>query len=160
LELYAQREKKIGAETMRAMEREVYLQVLDSAWMQHLENMDHFRQGVGLRGYGQRDPLVEYRKEGQAMFERMQAEMDNNITQIIFRAEPPKEEAEAVDTELTRAAAQAIESATEPTTPKASAKPKPVAKEAKPVPTSRPATKPGKRISKAERKRKKKARRR
>lgn len=159
VKLYDEREKQLGAEPLRLLEREVYLQVLDTAWMQHLENMEHFRQGVGLQGYGQRDPLVEYRRQGQAMFERMQADNAANITQIIFRAEPPKAEDQAVETELTKAAEHAVETSAEP-----QAKTKITrssAGETKTTDTSRPAqTQPSKRASKAERKRKKKARRR
>lgn len=157
IDLYKRREEKFGEEAIRRLEREVYLQVLDTAWMQHLENMDHFRQGVGLRGYGQRDPLVEYRREGQIMFERMQSEMNNNIVQILFRAEPVTAQEEAVDTELTRAAEKAVENAQAVAPQKLDSKKKENAAEADV--SARPAT-PAKRISKAERRRKKKARRR
>lgn len=157
-ELYQKRVKKFGQEAIRKLEREVYLQVLDTAWMQHLENMDHFRQGVGLRGYGQRDPLVEYRREGQAMFESMQVEMANNIIQILFRAEPIVTEEEAVDTELTRAAEHAIENAAAVKSPKA--KKSKTSGTSQPTTTTVPTNQPAKRVTRAERRRKKKKSRR
>lgn len=63
---YQEREAEFGAETMRIIEREVYLKVLDTLWMQHLENMQHLREGIHWRSIGQRDPLVEYRSESQS----------------------------------------------------------------------------------------------
>jgi len=108
-ELYNAREKRFGADSLRQLERALYLQALDTAWMQHLENMQHLREGITWRSIGQRDPLVEYRREGQAMFERMEAELRNNIVQFIYRAEPPAQPEEAMETELTKAAERAIE---------------------------------------------------
>jgi preprotein translocase subunit SecA len=58
-------------ETIRKVEREVYLQVLDTLWMQHLENMQHLREGIHWRSVGQRDPLVEYRSESQKLFDSL-----------------------------------------------------------------------------------------
>ena len=68
-ELYADKEAEFGSDIMRKVEREVYLQVLDTLWMQHLENMQHLREGIHWRSVGQRDPLVEYRSESQKLFE-------------------------------------------------------------------------------------------
>ena len=61
----------LTTEVMRKVEREVYLQVLDTLWMQHLENMQHLREGIHWRSVGQRDPLVEYRSESQKLFESL-----------------------------------------------------------------------------------------
>ena len=67
-ELYNDKELEFGEDTMRKIEREVYLNVLDTLWMQHLENMQHLREGIHWRSVGQRDPLVEYRAESQKLF--------------------------------------------------------------------------------------------
>jgi preprotein translocase subunit SecA len=106
---YMAREKQFGEEIMRSLERSVYLQILDELWMQHLENMQHLREGIGWRGVGQRDPLVEYRREGQQLFDDMQAQLRTTLIRILYRAQltqvpqrPSGEE--AVDTALTRAA--------------------------------------------------------
>ena len=64
-EAYAEKEREIGADDLRGVEREVYMAVLDTLWMQHLENMQHLREGIHWRSVGQRDPLVEYRSESQ-----------------------------------------------------------------------------------------------
>jgi preprotein translocase subunit SecA len=71
--LYKIQEKLFGADNMRKVERDIYLQVLDNLWMQHLENMDHLREGIHWISVGQRDPLVEYRRQGQRLFEEFQA---------------------------------------------------------------------------------------
>jgi len=67
-EAYARREEEIGSEAMRELERRVVLSVLDRKWREHLYEMDYLREGIGLRGYAQRDPLVEYQREGFDMF--------------------------------------------------------------------------------------------
>ena len=59
---------------MRKVERDIYLQILDNLWMQHLENMDHLREGIHWMSVGQQDPLVEYRRRGQLLFEDMQTD--------------------------------------------------------------------------------------
>jgi preprotein translocase subunit SecA len=68
---YVRREEEFGAEVMRELERRVVLSVLDRKWREHLYEMDYLREGIGLRGYGQRDPLVEYQREGYDMFGTM-----------------------------------------------------------------------------------------
>ena len=70
-EAYDRREQELGAEIMRELERQVILAVLDRKWREHLYEMDYLREGIGLRGYGQRDPLVEYQREGYDMFNAM-----------------------------------------------------------------------------------------
>ena len=60
IELYNSKEAEIGEEQMREIERVILLRVIDQKWMDHIDNMDQMRQGIGLRAYGQRDPLVEY----------------------------------------------------------------------------------------------------
>jgi preprotein translocase subunit SecA len=70
-EAYERREEEFGSEVMRELERRVVLSVLDRKWREHLYEMDYLREGIGLRGYGQRDPLVEYQREGYDMFSAM-----------------------------------------------------------------------------------------
>jgi preprotein translocase subunit SecA len=72
---------------MRRMERALLLQILDSAWKEHLLAMDHLRSSVGLRGYAQVDPKVEYKREGMALFEQMWMSVGNYVTDLIFRME-------------------------------------------------------------------------
>lgn len=109
-ELYEAREAAFGTETMRKVERDVYLQVLDNLWMQHLENMDHLREGIHWLSVGQRDPLVEYRRQSQEMFEAMQETLRHEVVRALYYAEPLSEE-EAVETELTKAARHSVENA-------------------------------------------------
>jgi preprotein translocase subunit SecA len=68
---YERREEEFGSEVMREVERRVVLSVLDRKWREHLYEMDYLREGIGLRGYGQRDPLIEYQREGYDMFSAM-----------------------------------------------------------------------------------------
>ncbi len=81
---YAKKEAEFGAETMRKIEREVYLKVLDALWMQHLENMQHLREGIHWRSVGQRDPLVEYRSESQKLFDGMQRNLREEVLRILL----------------------------------------------------------------------------
>ena len=111
--LYSDREKEIGKDTMRKLEREGYMEVLDQLWMQHLENMQHLRQGIHWRSVGQRDPLVEYRVESQKLFEGLQASLRTEVLRIIMHVRPTDITAQNVDdeyeTELTRLAEGAVE---------------------------------------------------
>jgi len=112
-EFYEAREAAFTPEIMRQVERGVYLQLLDNLWMQHLENMDHLREGIHWMSVGQRDPLVEYRRQGQLLFEDMQINLRHEVVRQLMHAEPISEEqaAKAVDTELTRAARKSVENA-------------------------------------------------
>ncbi len=82
---YGEREKKVGAEIARQMEAFVYLNTLDTLWIAHLDTMDDLRAGIGLRGYAQRDPLVEYKREAYEHFEKLMAEIDFEIVHRIFK---------------------------------------------------------------------------
>lgn len=84
---YNGREKQLGPEVMRRVERFVTLSTIDKLWMDHLDGMDNLREGIGLRGYGQLDPLVEYKKEGFAMFEQLVSNIDYEIVRKIFRVQ-------------------------------------------------------------------------
>lgn len=105
-EMYAAREKAFTAEILRKVERDVYLQILDNLWMQHLENMDHLREGIHWMAVGQRDPLVEYRRQSQILFDEMQDTLRHDIVRALFHAQPVKaEDLDApAETALTRAA--------------------------------------------------------
>ncbi len=111
--LFAARETAFTPDIMRKVEREIYLQILDNLWMQHLEDMDHLRQGIHWISVGQRDPLVEYRRQAQMIFEQMQAKLRTEVTKAIFYARPVREdELEApIETELTRAARRSVDNA-------------------------------------------------
>ncbi|MEO8785391.1 MAG: hypothetical protein ABI221_03820, partial [Candidatus Saccharimonadales bacterium] len=109
-ELYEARQLSFGDDNMRKVERDVYLQVLDNLWMQHLENMDHLREGIGWMSVGQRDPLVEYRRQGQHLFEEMQNVLCHDVVRTLMHAEPVNLQ-EPVETELTRAARQSVDNA-------------------------------------------------
>lgn len=114
-ELYIEREEVLGAEPMRQIEREAVMQVLDQLWMQHLENMDHLRNGIGWRSIGQKDPLVEYRREGQLLFEQMQATLRNEVVRGLNHLQP-HQIAQAIETELTKAAQGSVDNANQITT--------------------------------------------
>jgi preprotein translocase subunit SecA len=112
-ELYVARETAFGKDILRKIERDVYLQILDNLWMQHLENMDHLREGIHWMSVGQRDPLVEYRRQGQILFEEMQANLRHEILRILFHAEPVSEDQlnRPAETDLTRAARSSVNNA-------------------------------------------------
>ena len=113
-ESYAEKEREIGADDLRGVEREVYMAVLDTLWMQHLENMQHLREGIHWRSVGQRDPLVEYRSESQKLFESLQANLRDEVLATIFNihkadATVRQSQDDEYDTELTRLAENAVE---------------------------------------------------
>jgi len=85
---YDNREKAIGEPTTREIEKYVYLTTLDEKWMDHLDNMESLRDGIGLRGYAQRDPLVEYQKESYSMFERLIGSVESEVVKKIYRLNP------------------------------------------------------------------------
>ncbi|MDK2798822.1 MAG: preprotein translocase subunit SecA [Clostridiales bacterium] len=95
LDRYEAKEQEIGTENMRELERVVMLKVVDQKWMDHIDNMDQLRQGIGLRAYGQRDPVVEYKFEGFDMFEEMIRNIQEDTVTIIYHAHietPPERE--------------------------------------------------------------------
>ena len=111
-ELYSDKELEFGEDTMRKIEREVYLQVLDTLWMQHLENMQHLREGIHWRSVGQRDPLVEYRAESQKLFDGLQRALREEVMKILLSVRPQDVNELAddnYDTELTKMAESATE---------------------------------------------------
>ncbi|MYB32096.1 MAG: preprotein translocase subunit SecA, partial [Acidobacteria bacterium] len=81
---YAEKEEEIGAELMRIQERYIMLHILDAQWKDHLHAMDHLKQGIGLRGYGQRNPLIEYKKESFVLFEEMWDRIERETVRLLF----------------------------------------------------------------------------
>jgi len=111
-ELYETKETELQADIMRKIEREVYLQVLDTLWMQHLENMQHLREGIHWRSVGQRDPLVEYRSESQTLFNSLQNTLRDEVLRVVMHVHKSDVVASAKEeheTELTRLAENAVE---------------------------------------------------
>ncbi|QYO65762.1 preprotein translocase subunit SecA [Leptolyngbya sp. 7M] len=84
---YAEKEKKAGEESLRAYERYIMLNIIDSQWKDHLASIDQVKQGIGLVGYGQKDPLVEYKKQSFDMFQDMLDRIDTNTTKALFHLE-------------------------------------------------------------------------
>ena len=84
-EAYAAREQLFGEENMRELEKVVMLRVVDNHWMEHLDRMDMLREGINLRAYGQRNPLVEYKIEALDMFEAMEAAIQTDIAKLMYR---------------------------------------------------------------------------
>ncbi len=112
--LYKAKEKELDAENMRRVEREVYVVVLDNLWMQHLENMQHLREGIHWRSVGQRDPLVEYRSESQKLFEGLQRTLEEEVLRAVFHvhrhdAVVDQAQDDEYETELTRLSENAVE---------------------------------------------------
>ncbi|MGB6633322.1 MAG: SEC-C metal-binding domain-containing protein, partial [Terriglobales bacterium] len=83
-ERYDAKEKLIGAEAMRYHERMIMLSVIDGQWKDHLLSMDHLKEGIGLRGYGQHDPLVEYKRESFDMFEEMMQRFQEETVRYLY----------------------------------------------------------------------------
>jgi preprotein translocase subunit SecA len=90
--VYEEKEKSIGADLIRHLERMVFLQIIDSKWKDHLYAMDSLREGIGLRAYGQRDPLVEYKREAFDMFGQMISAIEEEAVDSIFKLQPVKPE--------------------------------------------------------------------
>jgi preprotein translocase subunit SecA len=88
---YEMKEKQLGEELMRQAERFVMLSVIDNYWMSHLDAMENLRSGVGLRGYAQKDPLVEYKNEGYRMFEQLVFAIDDDISHQIYKIQVSSE---------------------------------------------------------------------
>ena len=115
-DMYASREQQVTSPLMRQVERWVVISVIDNLWMEHLEAIDDLREGIGLRGYGQRDPLVEYKNEAYSMFERLIATIDSEIAHRIYKVQiqlppngttAPSEQIISTETKLTKEAKRA-----------------------------------------------------
>ena len=84
---YADKEKQLTADLLRWLERRIILDVVDGQWKDHLLSLDHLKEGIGLRGYGQKDPLVEFKKEAFTLFEDMMARIDNETIRYLFNVQ-------------------------------------------------------------------------
>jgi preprotein translocase subunit SecA len=110
--LYKAKEEELEIDVMRKVEREVYLQVMDTLWMQHLENMQHLREGIHWRSVGQRDPLVEYRSESQKLYDGLQITLRDEVLRAVVhvhRQDVVARQDEEYETELTRLAENSVE---------------------------------------------------
>ena len=85
---YEAKEKLVPVEILRKVERDIMLQLVDAQWKDHLYSLDHLKEGIGLRGYGQRDPLVEYKKESYALFQAMKDRIDEEMVRYLWRLTP------------------------------------------------------------------------
>ncbi len=87
---YEEKDKSLGIDTsiLRRIERDIMLQIVDAQWKDHLYSLDHLKEGIGLRGYGQRDPLVEYKKESFSLFQAMKARIDEEMVRYLWRVRP------------------------------------------------------------------------
>jgi len=97
---YKRREEELGSEVMRELERRVILSVLDRKWREHLYEMDYLQEGIGLRGYGQRDPVVEYQREAYDMFTAMMEAIKEESVGFLFNIEVQVEETPAPTSEV------------------------------------------------------------
>ncbi|MDE3155901.1 MAG: SEC-C domain-containing protein, partial [Acidobacteriota bacterium] len=93
---YEDKEQVVGREVLQRVERDIMLQIVDSQWKDHLYSLDHLKEGIGLRGYGQRDPLVEYKKESFDLFQDMKGRIDEEIVRYLWWLRPVITEEEPV----------------------------------------------------------------
>ena len=107
-EKYDQKEAIIGAAPMRYHERMLMLQIVDAQWKDHLLAMDHLKEGIGLRGYGQRDPLVEYKKESYTLFEELMGRIEEDTLRFLFLLQPVEEQKQAEQIEKRRRHAEFV----------------------------------------------------
>ena len=98
-ERYAEKEKLFGEKMMRWLERRIILDIVDTQWKDHLLTLDHLKEGIGLRGYGQKDPLVEFKKEAFILFEDMMGRIDTETVRYLFLVQPARPEDEAREIE-------------------------------------------------------------
>src|SRR6185436_16393937 len=86
-ERYAERERELGTDLLRALERHEMLIVIDQQWKDHLLSIDHLKEGIGLRGYGQRDPLTEYKREAFDLFQAMVERVKSSVVERLFKVQ-------------------------------------------------------------------------
>ena len=91
---YEEKEKLFGEKVMRWLERRIILDIVDTQWKDHLLTLDHLKEGIGLRGYGQKDPLVEFKKEAFTLFEDMMARVDSETIRYLYLVQPARPEEE------------------------------------------------------------------
>ena len=110
LEIYSQKEEEITSEQMRELERVVMLKVVDEKWMNHIDSMDELKNGIGLRAYGQKDPVVQYRLEGFDMFDEMINDIKFDVTKILMHIRQQGEVKRQETVKITGEALEAIHS--------------------------------------------------
>jgi preprotein translocase subunit SecA len=111
-ELYLKKEEELGVENTLRVFRHMYVESIDETWVDHLSNMEHLRDGIGLRGYGQRDPKNEYKKEAYNLFLTMMAKVSGNVVVRLFEAQPRRrEELAAAEAEQARRYQEELEHA-------------------------------------------------
>ncbi len=110
MEIYAEKEQEFGQEEMRELERVVMLKVVDEKWMNHIDSMDELKNGIGLRAYGQKDPVVQYRLEGFDMFDEMINDIKVDVTKILMHIRQQGEAKRQETVKITGAALEAIHS--------------------------------------------------
>ncbi len=91
LQKYEQKQSEIGENDLRELERVVMLKIVDQKWMDHIDNMDELKDGIGLRAYGQKDPVVQYRIEGFDMFDEMISDIKTDVVKLLFHVSKQKE---------------------------------------------------------------------
>ena len=89
---YVEKERLVDTQVLRRVERDIMLQIVDVQWKDHLYSLDHLKEGIGLRGYGQRDPLVEYKRESFGMFQAMKDRIDREMVRYLWRLRPVTQE--------------------------------------------------------------------
>ena len=109
-EKYAEKEEEIGSEQLREIERIVMLKVVDQKWMDHIDAMDELKNGIGLQGYGQKDPVVQYRIVGTQMFDEMIETIKVDVVKLLMNLRKQKDLRRAETAKITNAALQAINS--------------------------------------------------
>ena len=107
---YVEKETEIGSDEMRELERVVMLKVVDEKWMNHIDSMDELKNGIGLRAYGQQDPVVRYRIEGMDMFDEMISDIKVDVTKILMNIRQQGEAKRQETVKITGAALEAIHS--------------------------------------------------
>ena len=110
LEEYSKKEEEITSEQMRELERVVMLKVVDEKWMNHIDSMDELKNGIGLRAYGQKDPVVQYRLEGFDMFDEMINDIKVDVTKILMHIRQAENARRTETVKITGAALEAIHS--------------------------------------------------
>jgi preprotein translocase subunit SecA len=95
-ESYDEKEKLVGRDVLQRVERDIMLQIVDTQWKDHLYSLDHLKEGIGLRGYGQRDPLVEYKRESFELFQAMKDRVDEENVRYLWWLRPVLNEEAAV----------------------------------------------------------------
>ena len=110
LDKYAEKEKEIGSDELRELERVVMLKVVDQKWMDHIDAMDELKNGIGLRAYGQQDPVVKYRIEGMDMFDEMVNDIKHDVVKLLMNLRKQEEVRREEAAKITGAALQALNS--------------------------------------------------